>query len=256
MTCSEIIQLQSFIEKLGAIRLIPNSKELPELIAQGLPEFDMEFEDVFEEGTQLFAKLHFFSNHEGKYYLLRYAAHLRYLNDPSKDKKQVFFMGEMKITLREAFNLLQGRCVEKEITKSGEKYISWIRLNFSDIDKYGNYRYLRFRSEFRYDLDRALDFYPGIMETNEREGKAAIISSLKQGNRELVTIIQGSGKAVEKFIEANPKTRTLKIYDPVKVSKKISTASSESMEENDDAIGSTFSDDEEDFTAMGSRIAV
>ncbi len=67
----------------------------------------------------------------------------------------------IRIHLKEAFNLLQGRSVFKEITPlKDEKYFAWIQLNFREKESDGNYKITKFRSYRGFDLGPILTRYP------------------------------------------------------------------------------------------------
>jgi hypothetical protein len=72
-------------------------------------------------------------------------------DDPEKDKTHVFDRAKGTIvTLREAFNLLCGRSVFKEITPAnGDKYSAWIQLNFAEKTLEGNCLIKRFQRWIR-----------------------------------------------------------------------------------------------------------
>lgn len=213
MTELEIFKLENFLELLGVRNIVEFRIKLLANISAGLPNFEMEYEFSFESGTTLKIWLHFFLHGTGKYYLLKYIAELQYEGDRTKNEKQTFLMNEMRITFREAYNLLQGRYVEKLLTSkvTGDKVLYWVKINFHDKDKYGVYLYLRFRSTPEYCIERVVALYPNILELSDPSSRAAIIQGLKQGNREKVTIISTTGPGIPKLIEANPKMGTLRI---------------------------------------------
>lgn len=118
----------------------------------------------------------------------------------------------MPIHLKEAFNLLQGRAVFKEIAPSkDEKYFAWIQLNFQEKEPNGNYKVAKFRSYRGFDLGPILSRYP-IMELKDEGRKKEIIQGLKGGDRKKVTFEKPVGKAQEKFIEFNPMHKSINIY--------------------------------------------
>jgi hypothetical protein len=47
----------------------------------------------------------------------------------------------MTVKPKEAYNILQGRAVFKEIiSPKSDKYNAWLQLNFKELDAYGNYK--------------------------------------------------------------------------------------------------------------------
>lgn len=212
MTELEIFKLENFLELLGVRDIAAFRVKLLAHINAGLPSFEMDYAFSFEPGTTLKILLYFFQN-SGRYYLLKYIAELQYESDRIKNEKQTFFMNEMRITFREAFNLLQGRYVEKLLTfkVTGTKILYWVKINFHDKDKFGVYLYLRFRSTPDYCIEKVLELYPNILELSTPYGRAVIAEGLRQGNREKVTILSTNGPGIAKIIEANPKSGALRI---------------------------------------------
>ena len=143
----------------------------------------------------------------------KFEASLCFPDDPEKDKTHVFDGAkEMLVTLREAFNLLCGRSVFKEITPAnGDKYSAWIQLNFAEKTLEGNYLIKRFRAYNGYDLGRLLSRYP-IRELEDTGLKADIIQGLKRGDLISVTFLKPSGRTEKKLIEFNPVHKIITIY--------------------------------------------
>jgi hypothetical protein len=153
------------------------------------------------------------------YFLQKYRASLHHRTNPIWDKSQVFNLEEgMQIKLKEAFNLLQGRSVFKEIAPSnGEKYNAWIQLNFREKDVTGNFKMVKFRAYHGYELANVLKQYP-IQELVDNDLKEVIIQALKAGDRRLVTFSKPSGRTEKKIIEANPAFKTINIHSVLKTS--------------------------------------
>src|ERR1700728_95497 len=118
------------------------------------------------------------------YFLQKYQASLHHQADPTRDKSQLFNMEEgMQTKLKEAFNLLQGRSVYKEvIPPKGEKFNAWIRLNFKEKDAAGNFKIIKFRSYHGYELANVLNKYP-IRVLADKDLKEIIIQAFKDGDR-------------------------------------------------------------------------
>ncbi|MGF7230904.1 hypothetical protein, partial [Arachidicoccus sp.] len=127
--------------------------------------------------------------------------------------KQSFYVDKGNtITLKEAYNLLAGRAINKDlISKEGASYNAWMQLNFKQTNESGNYQMEKFYRQYGYDLKIALAKYP-IKELAHAEDAAPLIASLKKGNRQSVTFMQ-EGKEIRHFIEANPKFFNIAVYD-------------------------------------------
>jgi hypothetical protein len=169
-----------------------------------------------------------------KYFLNSYHASLERGNGDRKE--QTFYLNYGKgVTAKEAFNLLDGRSVEKEITRKmtpeetekfkGElklapeqrglpenwekapTYKAWIQLDFDNKDKNGNYEVNQFHENFGYDLKESLGKY-AIAELDGSDKGKALMQSLQKGNVQSIAI--GEHKM---FVEANPQYKTVTLYD-------------------------------------------
>lgn len=192
-----------------------NAVESPE-------EFRMFVVENFDQETSFTATFYFnrIESESLSYGLRKYDAQLTWRAKPVPPRKQTFFLVKsVLITIREAFNLLQGRSVYKEFSPSaGEKYYAWVGLSLAKKDIHDNYQIEYNRSFQAFDLGRALANYP-IQELQAEESALKLIQSLLMGNKELVNFIRG--KKVEKvYIEANPQMETITINPAERLMKK------------------------------------
>jgi hypothetical protein len=194
-----------------------------ELEAGEVPdEFKMLTVENFDQDTT-FTATFYFSRIESEslsYVLRKYDAQLNWKDKSLPPRKQTFFLiKSVIITLKEAFNLLQGRSVYKEFSASiEEKYHAWVSLNLVKKDIHDNYEIEYSRSFQAFDLGRALANYP-IQELQEEKSALRLIRSLLMGNMELVNFI--TGRKIEKvYIEANPQMQTINIYPTQRPTKK------------------------------------
>jgi hypothetical protein len=117
------------------------------------------------------------------------------------------------ITSKEAFNLLQGRAVYKHglENKEGEKYNAWVQLDVKgDKDLNQNFKMERYHDNYGYDLQKSLGQLI-LKPMNEKETED-LHKSLLKGNVQSVTFLK-DGEEVKGFIQANPKDKTIEIYD-------------------------------------------
>jgi hypothetical protein len=214
MSSITILQLQEDLRSLGFGPNLVLDEIFLENISGCRSLFDLSTELGFEDESILQVKL-FFRKAPDKeaYFLEKYQATLHFFDDPEKDKTHVFYMTkDMRVTSREAFNLLQGRAVFKELAPAdGENYTAWIKLNFGEKKLDGNYRIVKFRTYSGYDFSGILNRYP-IRELGDRDLKAGLIRALKRGDLQMVTFLKPSGKIEKKLIEANPQLQTINIY--------------------------------------------
>ncbi|HZH97168.1 MAG TPA: hypothetical protein VEY06_14850 [Flavisolibacter sp.] len=151
------------------------------------------------------------SENTGMYFFNSYHASLQRSNGETKD--QVFYLTKGKgVTAKEAFNLLEGRAVYKELSnKAGAPYKAWIQLDFDKKDKGNNHEVKQFHEAYGYDLKAALSRF-AISDLDGGEREKSLLQSLHKGNIQSVALCNESG--VQKmFIEANPQYKTVNLYD-------------------------------------------
>ena len=187
-------------------------KELKENMQKQTPEFQITHNAKFGN-DDLTASLHFKkSDQTDMYFFNRYQVSLT--PEQLRDKmEQTFYINkEGSITLKEAYNLMNARSVNKDLTnKEGQVYNAWMQMDFKQTDNNGNYKLKQFHQNYGYDLISALEKHP-IKELTNEQDKARLAESLQKGNRQSVTFVQ-NGNEQKHFIEANPQFKTINIYD-------------------------------------------
>ncbi|MEO6729803.1 MAG: hypothetical protein ABIN01_01205 [Ferruginibacter sp.] len=190
-----------------------HGEELKEKIQQQTPEFTIAHQQDFGKDSAMATLLFRKSEDSDMYFFNRY--NLVVKNEHQVEPvKQTFYISnrEDNITLKEAYNLVNGRAVNKELSnKEGEKYNAWVQLDFKTIDKNGNYEMKKFHQNYGFDLDKALVKHP-IRELMSEPDKERLIDSLQRGNRQAVTI-QHEGREQKVFIEAAPQFKSINFYD-------------------------------------------
>jgi hypothetical protein len=188
------------------------NKELEMQLQNQPPEFalttDFSIDKSRMETTLYFRK----SDKSDMYFFNKYEAEL---NNEEKDIKrsQTFYITKGGgISSKEAFNLLDGRSVNKDFfNQDGEKYNAWVQLNFESKDKYGNHEMNKYHNNYGYDLEKTLENYP-IKDMVLEESRKILMASLRKGNLQSV-IIEKEGRPELVFIEANPKFKSINMYD-------------------------------------------
>jgi hypothetical protein len=145
------------------------------------------------------------------YFLNSYRASLERSNGDKME--QTFYLNRGKgVTAKEAYNLLEGRAVFKELTnKAGESYKAWIQLDFTNKDKHNNHEVKQFHENYGYDLKAAVGKY-AVMELDGGEKEKSLLQSLQKGNVQSVNItVNGDDKRM--FMEANPQFKSVTLYD-------------------------------------------
>ena len=187
------------------------SEALETNLKQGKPEFTLS--NKTEVNKKPFeVNLHFRkSDNSDMYFFNSYNASLQRSNGEKLD--QTFYLNKGKgITAKEAYNLLEGRSVFKELsTKEGQSYKAWVQLDFDKKDKHNNHEVKQFHENYGYDLKAALSKFP-IAELNDTEKQKTLIQSLQKGNIQSVSI-EKDGSSSKMFIEANPQYKTVTLYD-------------------------------------------
>lgn len=151
------------------------------------------------------------SDSTDRYFFNGYTASLERKN--GEKVQQYFYLDNGKgIKAKEAYNLLEGRAVYKDLTnKAGEPYKAWIQLDFDNKDKHNNFEVKQFHEKFGYDLKEAVVKY-AVAELDGGEKEKALMQSLQKGNIQSVTI-EKDGSTHKMFIEANPQFKTVNLYD-------------------------------------------
>lgn len=145
------------------------------------------------------------------YFFNRYSATIK--NEAGEEKTQSFYPKKNTgITAKEAYNLLSGRAVNKDLTNSeGQPYNAWLQIDWNQKDNHGNHKYRTIHEAYGYNLEKELQRHP-IKELNDITSKERLMQSLERGNLHQVIFLKGD-KEEKMHIEANPQFKTLNIYD-------------------------------------------
>jgi hypothetical protein len=188
------------------------NNKLAEEIASGKTEFQIN--TVNEYGRdKVNYKLDFRkSDQSDMYFFNKYNATFKPEGD-SAEKAQTFYIKKNSgITAKEAYNLLNGRAVNKDLTNAeGQPYNAWLQIDFAQKDDNGNHKFKMIHQAYGYDLEKELAKHP-IKELNEPVTKERLMQSLERGNLHQVTFTKAD-KEEKMFIEANPQFKTLNVYD-------------------------------------------
>ncbi|PZU80274.1 MAG: hypothetical protein DI528_22640 [Shinella sp.] len=152
------------------------------------------------------------SDQTDMYFFNRYQATLKN-DDPSKDVTQTFYITKNSgITAKEAYNLLSGRAVNKDLNnKEGQPYNAWLQLDFQEKDKNDNYKVKQYHAGYGYDLEMVMAKYP-IKEQLNAEEKTKLMKSLEKGNLTQVTFAREGGED-KMYVAANPQYKNLDLYN-------------------------------------------
>ena len=186
--------------------------ELKQKMQQQTPSFTLNHDAHYGSDIAL-ASLNFKkSDQSDMYFFNSYKVDLQ--KDNSKESlEQTFYINKgSNITMKEAYNLMEGRAVNKDLTsKEGQVYNSWVQMDFKEADNSGNFKLNQYHQNYGYDLESALSKHP-IKELENAKFKEDLMDSLKKGNLQSATFLQ-DGKEVKHYIEANPQFKTINAYD-------------------------------------------
>lgn len=185
--------------------------ELKDKMEKQTPEFQLDHNQKFGR-DEISATLHFKKSDESDmYFFNKYDLNTK--PEKGDEMHQTFYVNKGNtITLKEAYNLMEGRAVNKNLTaKDGEKYNAWVQMDFKETDNNGNFKMKQFHQNYGYNLEQALAKLP-IKELAIDTDKNTLMQSLQKGNRQAVTFMH-EGKEQRQFIEANPQYKTITVYD-------------------------------------------
>lgn len=185
-------------------------EKLKEKMESGVQQFELPYNKSFGK-DQIDAKLYFSKSEQGYYFFNKFDVDLQKENG-SSFARTFYIDKENSYTLKEAYNLLDDRYVNKDKkTKEQEAYSAWDKLDFTQKDKYGNYPIISYGERYGFDLEKELGKLP-IKALSSGESREFLMDSLKRGNRQEVRFEIDGGQA-ERHIEANVKLRRIEVYD-------------------------------------------
>jgi len=185
---------------------------LKEKMEKGEKEFTIPHEAKFDSGT-LSSELSFKKSDQSDLYFFNSYKAILQKEGASHAPEQIFYVSkDNTFTMKEAFNLLDGRAVNKDLkNKEGEVYNSWISLDFKNPENSGNFKMNHYHQNYGYDLEAALSKH-SIKELETPKFKEDLLNSLKKGNLQSVTFVV-SGVESKMHVEANPHFKTVNVYD-------------------------------------------
>lgn len=185
--------------------------KLVENISKQPPQFQLKTENQygvdkvnyvldFKKGDQ--ADMYFFN---------KYTASMK--EGTPEEKVQSFFPKRNSgITAKEAYNLLSGRSVNKDLTDAdGKQSNVWMKVEWDQKDRNGNHKFRMIYDAYGYNLQNELQKHP-IKELSNSDSRDKLIRSLERGNQHQVTFVKGD-KEQKMYIEANPLYKTINIFD-------------------------------------------
>lgn len=186
--------------------------ELKQQMEKQQPTFSLKH-DAFYGEDKVSAELSFRKSEQTDLYFFNsYKVSLQKEGRPESLEQTFYINKGNNITLKEAYNLMEGRAVNKDLTsREGEVYNAWVSLDFKDTDNNGNFRLNHYHDNYGYDLEAAVGKHP-IKELDNPSHKENLMNSLKKGNLQSATFIK-DGQELKQYLEANPQFKTVNVYD-------------------------------------------
>ncbi|MFD2602667.1 hypothetical protein [Flavobacterium suzhouense] len=186
--------------------------ELKQQMEKQQPTFSLKHDASYGE-DKVSAELSFRKSEQTDLYFFNsYKVSLQKEGRPESLEQTFYINKGNNITLKEAYNLMEGRAVNKDLTsREGEVYNAWVSLDFKDTDNNGNFRLNHYHENYGYDLEAAVGKHP-IKELENPSHKEDLMNSLKKGNLQSATFIR-DGQEVKQYLEANPQFKTVNVYD-------------------------------------------
>lgn len=209
---TEKLKYTGFEDKLNA--------QLKEQIKAGKENFTLGTTmDI--EGKKMDVDLYFKQSAiSDRYFFNKFDASLRNENPDLESKKHTFYQNQ-GITAKEAFNLLEGRAVFKSLMDSEkEPYKAWIQLDLTKKDENKNFMVQQYHEKYGFNLEETLRKFP-IKELGDATKTEWMMKSLQKGNTYPV-VMERKGMEEVMFIEANPKFKSINVYDATMSSVKTS----------------------------------
>jgi hypothetical protein len=187
------------------------NKELEQNMEKKVPEFNLTAKHEFNQ-QKIDYNLHFKAgDNQEIYFFNKFDATLN--KGKKKQLNQTFYINKGNgITAKEAFNLMDGRAVHKQLfNKEGEKYNAWLQLDAQNLTQNGSKEIKRFNENYGFDVEQVISG-KGIKEMQTTEGQDNLLRSLKKGNAQQITVEQ-NGEEKKYFIAASPQYKTVDLYD-------------------------------------------
>lgn len=202
--------------------------DLQQKMNDGVPVIQHNFKKEYD-GDKVEATLHLKKSATSDYFFLNKFDLQLQKNGQADAVKQTFYIStkkesgedgnqqktkqENRYTLKEAYNLLAGRPVHKNlVSKEGNEYEAWVKLNFKNKLDNGNHEMKQYTKNYGFELENVLAKYP-IKELTNEQYKQSLIDSLHRGNLQKATFVDKDGREEKLYISSNITLGALNVYD-------------------------------------------
>lgn len=184
---------------------------LEKFIREGVQKFELTFKTEINN-LPFEATLKFNKGKSGEMYFFNgYDAKLTRSN--GQEMKQHFEIKKgLGMTVKEAYNQLQGRAVMKKLKglDSTGADTEWSWLNFKKQDARGNYEVQTMPGD-KFDLMAAVSKF-AFLELDGGDKEKDFIRSIERGNAQSASL-EKEEEPMKVFVEANPSYKTINVYD-------------------------------------------
>jgi hypothetical protein len=179
--------------------------DLKEMLATEADSFELEYRgDVQEEPIE--AVLYFHRPSPEGYFFFS-----KYILSASGRKHSFFVFKGRGVTVKEGFNLLNGRAVFKQrVAKNGQTYNEWIDLDLT-IREDNGFKPRIYPESYGFDLSALIDSLM-IDTPTANWDRSMLVRSLEKGNLQTAFIRQ-DGMQRKVYIQASPRERTITIHE-------------------------------------------
>ncbi|GAB2632874.1 hypothetical protein [Belliella aquatica] len=185
--------------------------ELEKQIKAGKEAFELPISMKFEEKNIDF-NLHFKQSSQSERYFFNKMDVMLHNANPAIAMKEHTFYQNQGLSAKEAFNLMEGRAVEKSLLNAdNEPYKAWLQLDLGVKEENGNFKLNQYHENYGFDMKKVLEDLP-IKEMQDPTKSEWLLKAVSKGNIYPVTMERG-GKEEIMFIEANPKFKSINVYD-------------------------------------------
>jgi hypothetical protein len=212
MKVQKYFNLLRSLKELMMIHEDIDDVQLMEMMEKDEPSFTYSFETANTEDARFRIALEVKQEgQDGLYFLNRYQASLEYAS-PAKHKEYIFqIQGGLPISSREAFNLLEGRAVCKQLaTDFSQKADVWLQFDFNSLDQEGQYKIVKTGQYHAFDLEAVLAQY-NIEEMQTARQRTSIINCLRRGDLHPIHLVTGKGARLM-HIRANPFQKVIVLH--------------------------------------------
>ncbi|UEG54886.1 hypothetical protein LLH06_07900 [Mucilaginibacter daejeonensis] len=189
------------------------NEELERNINARLPEFTLNTSHRFDN-KNVDHTLHFKAGNEQEiYFFNKYDTRITDANGQAQGDAQTFYINKGHgVTAKEAFNLMEGRAVQKQLTNlEGQRYTAWLALDDQNLTDKGSKKMKHYHENYGYDIEKVITG-KGIKEMESPKAKDDLLRSLKKGNAQQVTVSGETGDR-KYYIAADPQYKTVSVFN-------------------------------------------